>query len=86
MNDEVNIKWKKCNKCGFLQYKSHLRCLNCNYTEFSLIEASETCKLVTYTILKAPPAEFLDQNSYALGIVQFENGIKALGQITIKEN
>ncbi len=86
MNDEEIIKWKKCNNCRFLQHKSHLRCLNCKHTEFSLIEASETCKLLTYTILKAPPAEFRDQNSYALGVVEFKNGIKALGQITTKEN
>ncbi len=86
MNSEEKIEWNKCNNCGFLQHKSHLRCLNCKHTEFSLIEASETCKLLTYTILKAPPAEFRDQNSYALGVVEFKNGIKALGQIITKEN
>ena len=86
MNEEVSIKWKKCKNCGFLQHESHLRCLNCKYTEFSIIEASGTCKLLTYTILKAPPAEFRDQDSYALGVVEFKNGVKALGQITIKEN
>ena len=35
---------------------------------------------------KCPPAEFRDQKTLALGIVEFENGIKALGQITIREN
>jgi len=86
MNDEEIIKWKTCNNCGFLQHKSHLRCLNCKHTGFSLIEASGTCKLLTYTILKAPPAEFRHQNSYALGVVEFKNGIKALGQISTQEN
>ena len=41
---------------------------------------------MTFTILNAPPAEFRDKKSYALGIVEFANGIKALGQITSKEN
>lgn len=30
--------------------------------------------------------EFIDQESYALGVVEFENGVKALGQLTNKEN
>ncbi|MFX1420255.1 MAG: Zn-ribbon domain-containing OB-fold protein [Promethearchaeota archaeon] len=86
MNVGAKIMWNKCKKCGFLQHKTHLRCLKCKTDKFKSIEASGTCRLLTYTILKAPPMEFRDQESYALGIVEFENGIKVLGQITNKEN
>lgn len=86
MNIEEKISWKKCKNCGFLQYKTHLRCLNCKKEDFDTIEATGSCKLLTYTILKAPPAEFRDKSSYALGVVEFENGIKGLGQITTQEN
>lgn len=86
MKDDKKIEWKKCVKCGFLQHKSHIRCLKCKTKEFSLFEASGICRLLTYTILTEPPSEFRDQDSYVLGIVEFENGIKALGQITSKEN
>lgn len=34
----------------------------------------------------APPAEFRDKTSYALGVVEFENGVKGLGQITTQDN
>ncbi len=86
MNNENLIEWKKCKKCGFLQYNSHLRCLQCKNDTFENITTTETCKLLTYTILKAPPSEFRDKSSYALGIVEFENGIKSLGQIATQEN
>jgi uncharacterized OB-fold protein len=86
MNFEEKIRWKKCEKCGFLQHESHLRCLNCKSDKFTLVEALDRCKLITYTILKAPPSEFRDKKSYALGVVEFENGIKALGQITTQQN
>ncbi|MFX1558196.1 MAG: Zn-ribbon domain-containing OB-fold protein [Promethearchaeota archaeon] len=86
MNKEEKINWKKCDNCGYIQHKSHLRCLNCKSTEFTLFQAMGECRLETFTILKATPAEFRDENSYALGIVKFENGIKALGQITTQEN
>ncbi len=82
MSKEEKIKWKKCNKCGFLQHIDHLRCLNCKNDNFEVIEGSDQCKLLSYTILKAPPMEFQEKKSYALGIVEFNNGIKALGQLS----
>lgn len=84
MTDE--IIWHKCKKCGKLQYPEHVRCLKCKNNEFDIIYASDEAILLTYTILKAPPKEFQDKKAYALGIVQFPNGIRALGQITQQEN
>lgn len=86
MNNQEIFEWKKCNKCGFLQYSTHLRCLKCKFDKFSAIEASGQGRLLTFTILTAPPAEFKDQESYALGLVEFENQIKAIGQISTQEN
>ena len=86
MSQMEKIIWKKCNNCGFLQYIDHLRCLNCKHTGFERVKASGDCKLLTYTILKAPPKEFRSAKSYALGVVEFSNGIKAIGQLTTQEN
>ncbi|MBD3254400.1 MAG: hypothetical protein GF383_04865 [Candidatus Lokiarchaeota archaeon] len=80
------IVWNKCTKCGKLQHDSHLRCIKCKNNEFEKITSKGTSKLLTYTILKVPPKEFRDKSSYAIGIVEFENGIKMLGQIIPKEN
>jgi uncharacterized OB-fold protein len=79
---EEKILRKICKNCGLMQHTSHIRCLNCKHRDFNLIEAEEKCKLVSYTILKAPPMEFAHQESYILGLVEFENGIKAMGQIS----
>jgi len=86
VNVEEKIIWNKCKNCGFLQHTTHLRCLICKADKFESILASGTCKLLTYTILKAPPMEFRDQESYALGVVEFENGVKVLGQLSNKDN
>ena len=86
VNIEENIIWHKCINCGLLQHNTHIRCLNCRSNDFEIIEASGTCKLLTYTILNAPPAEFRDKASYALGVVEFENGVKGLGQITTQDH
>jgi uncharacterized OB-fold protein len=60
--------------------------LKCKNRTFESIKISGKCKLLTFTILKAPPAEFRKNSSYALGVVEFENGVKALGQLTTQEN
>lgn len=86
MNDKKKIEWKKCKKCGFLQYETHLRCLKCKSHDFTKLEAWETCKLLTYTVLTALPTEFQDKKYYALGVAEFKNGIKILGQITTPQN
>jgi len=86
MNSEEKINWIRYKNCGLMQHKTHIKCLKCRNDDFESIEATGTCKLLTYTILKAPPAEFRDKVSYALGVVEFENGVKVLGQITSQEN
>ncbi|MFX1275923.1 MAG: Zn-ribbon domain-containing OB-fold protein [Promethearchaeota archaeon] len=86
MSNKENLVNKKCKKCGYLQDISHLRCIKCKNNTFDKIEANGICVLLTYTLLKAPPMEFIDKGPYALGVVQFKNGIKALGQISPKEN
>jgi uncharacterized OB-fold protein len=86
LEKEVKIAAVKCQKCGYLQHKSHLRCLKCKHDKFETINPSGKCRLLTYTILTTPPAEFRKKPSYALGVVEYENGVKALGQLTTQEN
>lgn len=79
--EKLDIEWEKCKKCGFLQHSSHLRCLKCKNDTFEKIYPSGVAKLLSYTILMAPPMEFRDKEHYAIGIVEFNNGIRAMGQI-----
>jgi len=79
------IVWNKCKKCGKIQHASHLRCISCKHDQFEVIESTGDAKLLTYTILKAVPAEYQDQAPIAFGIFEFENGVRAMGQITTKE-
>lgn len=81
MSSNEKLVGIKCKKCGYLQHSSHLRCLNCKNNTFDTIEAEGECKLLTYTILNAPPMEFRDKKLIALGVVEFENGLRTLGQI-----
>ncbi|MHA1642944.1 MAG: Zn-ribbon domain-containing OB-fold protein [Promethearchaeota archaeon] len=86
MNINEQIIWKKCKKCGTLQVSNHLRCIKCKNGGFDEIRAFGVPRLISFTLLTSPPLEFRDKGSYYLGIVEFENGIKLLGQITNAED
>jgi hypothetical protein len=42
---------------------------------------AETGKVLTYTIIRVPPHQFVDQAPYAVGIVKLDDGVKITGQI-----
>jgi uncharacterized OB-fold protein len=85
LKNEANIVWKQCQKCGYLQHSSHIRCIKCKHRVFDRVKADGNATLLTYTILKAPPAEFRDRTHYALGVLEFQNHVKVLGQVAPEE-
>jgi len=85
LNSDESIEWKKCQKCGYLQHSSHIRCIKCKYEIFDNVTAHGNATLLTYTILKAPPSEFRDKPHYTLGVFEFDNHIKVIGQVAPEE-
>ena len=74
----------KCNHCGYIMYPYHLRCLNCNERDFEEIKPEGEAELVTYTIVNELPWG-IDERGRVLGVVKFENGVKALGLIQVDD-
>jgi uncharacterized OB-fold protein len=70
----------KCKGCGRLHYPGHVRCLSCKGTDFEDVELGDECKLLTYTKLYVLP-EGIEMTPLLLGIVEFPNGVRALGQL-----
>jgi uncharacterized OB-fold protein len=71
----------KCKACGKVHYPFHDRCLSCKGREFEKIKPQGNAKLITFTQIFNLPWGF-DQRFIFLGVAEFENGIKAMGQIT----
>lgn len=70
----------KCIHCGQVMYPRHERCLNCNEREFKEIYPTKKGKLLTYTVVNELPWG-IDERARVLGVVEFDNGIRALGLI-----
>lgn len=72
----------KCKKCGFIALPWRLICPECGSQEFQKIKLSGKGKLQTFTITRVAPTGFGDQVPYAVGIVEMEEGVRLMGQIT----
>ena len=70
----------KCKRCGKVMYPKHECCLSCKGTEFDEVSLGDACNLITYTKLYALP-KGIKMSHLTLGIVEFSNNVRAMGQI-----
>ncbi len=77
---EIEIVGYKCKRCGKLHFPYHDRCLACRGREFETIKPQGNARLLTFTQIFNLPWGF-DQRFIFLGVAEFENGLKAMGQL-----
>jgi len=85
MKREIEITAYKCKKCGKLHFPFHDRCLDCKSRQFDEVKPQGNAKLLTYTRIYNLPWGF-DQRYLIIGVVEFENGVRAMGQIDVDES
>jgi scaffold protein (connect acetoacetyl-CoA thiolase and HMG-CoA synthase) len=77
---EIAIQAYRCKKCGKIHYPFHDRCMACKGRDFEIIKPQGKARLLTYTQIFNLPWGF-DQRFLIIGVAEFENGIKAMGQV-----
>jgi uncharacterized OB-fold protein len=82
MPQRYRLEAGKCKKCGKIYFPPRLVCSACKSKEFEKYKLKDTGKLVTYTIIRVGPSQFVDQVPYVLGVVELDDGVKILTQIT----
>ncbi len=77
----------KCKKCGTTSFPPRADCEKCMSGEFEFFEMSGKARLHTYTKIVAAPTGFEDVAPYIVGVVDLEEGGRALAWIgeTIEE-
>jgi len=75
------LEAKKCKKCGITLFPPRLICPECKGREFEDTKLAEKGKILTYTIIRVPPHQFVDQAPFAVGIAELDDGVKLTGQI-----
>ena len=77
---EIELIAYQCKKCGKVHYPFHDRCLECKGREFEKIKPQGNARLLTFTQIFNLPWGF-DERFLIIGVAEFENGVKAMGQI-----
>ncbi len=77
---DIQLVAYKCKSCGKIHFPFHDRCLACKGREFDTLKPQGKAKLLTFTQIFNLPWGF-DQRFLFIGVAEFENGIKAMGQI-----
>ncbi len=75
------LEANKCKKCGLVFFPPRLICSQCQNRKFEETKLAEKGKVLTFTIIRVPPQQFVDQAPYAVGIVELDDGVKLTGQI-----
>jgi uncharacterized OB-fold protein len=79
--DEGKIKGTVCKKCGTFHFPPKGDCVKCESSETEWKEISGNCKLVTYTTIHAAPSGFEGDPPYTIGMVDLEEGGRALAWV-----
>jgi len=83
---ELKIMGSKCKKCGALALPPRAICVSCLGTEMEWIQFKGTGKLVAFTSITVAPPYMAKEgygrnNPYAVGVVELEEGVKAVARI-----
>jgi len=82
MKETLEITAYKCKQCGRVHYPFHDRCLDCKSRDFDTLQAEGDAKLLAYTQIFNLPWGF-DTRYLVIGVVEFTNKVKAMGQIKV---
>jgi len=71
----------KCKKCGKILFPPRIICPACKSRKFEPVQLNPEGKIISYTVIRIAPSKFVDQVPYALGIVEFDDGVRLMAQI-----
>jgi uncharacterized OB-fold protein len=73
-----HLMGSRCKACGATSFPPRADCERCMSGDFEFYEVSGRAKLQTYTKIVAAPTGFEDLSPYVVGVVDLEEGGKAL--------
>ena len=71
----------KCEACEKIHYPPRVVCSKCGGSTFENIDLPREGKVVTFTIVRVPPAGFTEQTPLPIAIVEVMDGVRIMVQI-----
>ncbi|MFQ5950587.1 MAG: Zn-ribbon domain-containing OB-fold protein, partial [Candidatus Geothermarchaeales archaeon] len=77
MNEAVApLLGAECAKCGSRVFSSTQVCRSCGSGLLAQVELPRTGRLITYTVIRYPPAPFVGEEPYAVGVIELDDGTR----------
>ena len=70
-----------CTGCSKWHFPPRLICDKCGAEKFETKVMRRTGKVLTYTIIRVPPAPFKDQAPYAVAVIEMDDGPRLMAQV-----
>jgi uncharacterized OB-fold protein len=75
------LEANRCKSCKTVFFPPRLICPQCKKRDLEETRLVEKGEVISYTIIRVPPQQFVDQAPYAVGIVKLDDGVNLMGQI-----
>jgi len=75
------LEAEKCTACGKVHYPPRVACSQCGAKTFETIVLPREGKVVTYTVVRVPPAGFTEQTPLPIALVELADGVRVMVQI-----
>lgn len=76
------LEAKKCSNCGTIFFPPRLICNKCLSRYFEDVKLSDEGVVKTFTVIRVAPTNFVDEVPYAVGIIELNDGVNTMMQIT----
>lgn len=71
----------RCTACGTVHYPPRVACRSCGSTVFEQLVLPREGKIVTFTVVRVPPAGFTEQTPLPIALVELMDGVRVMVQI-----
>ncbi|MFH1278774.1 MAG: Zn-ribbon domain-containing OB-fold protein [Candidatus Eisenbacteria bacterium] len=71
----------RCSGCGYVAFPPRLLCPKCKGRKFEPTALAPEGKILTYTVIHVPAAQFSDEAPFAIGVVELDGGVRITAQI-----
>lgn len=71
----------KCKKCGEIHYPPRRVCRACHSRDFEKFILADEGKIISFTVIRTPPAQFKDLAPFPVAIIENDDGVRMTLQI-----
>jgi uncharacterized OB-fold protein len=70
-----------CTECGKIIFPRGAVCINCGSTELEDMNLHRTGSIVSWTVVRNPPASYRKYSPFVVALVELDDGVRILSQI-----